>query len=70
MSKLFARKAAMPPGNVELIIHQVVDTFHISMATYVQRKKFLLLIPCNSIHNNGMNATKMRKVRGETGHDA
>jgi hypothetical protein len=27
-------------------------------------------MPCDSIHNNGMNATKIKNVRGETGQDA
>ena len=70
INKLLARKAAMPPGKVELMIHHVVDTFHINMDTYVQMKKFLLLMPCISIQNNGTKATKMRKVSGDTGHAA
>ena len=70
ISKLFARNAPMAPGSVELMIHQVVDTFQMSMAKYTQRKKFRLLMPCSSIHKSGMKAMKMRKVSGETGQAA
>ena len=45
INKLFARKAATAPTVVELMIHQVVDTFHTSMETYTQRKNFFLLMP-------------------------
>ena len=60
----------MAPGKVELMIHQVVDMFQINIATYVHIKKFLRLMPCISIHNNGTNATKIRNVSGETGQAA
>jgi len=70
ISRLFARNAPIAPGNVELIIHQVVDTFQNSMAKYIHRKKFLLLMPCISIQSNGMKAIKIRKVSGEMGQAA
>ena len=70
ISRLFARNAPIAPGNVELMIHQVVETFQKSMAKYIHRKKFLLLMPCISIQNNGMKAKKIKKVSGEIGQAA
>ena len=70
INKLLARNAEIAPGAVELMIHQVADAFHISMDTYTQMKKFLLLIPCISIHSSGMNAINIKKVSGDTGQAA
>src|SRR6185436_1867986 len=70
ISRLLARNAPIAPGNVELMIHQVVETFQNSIAKYTHRKKLLLLMPCISIQNNGMNAKKIRKVSGEIGQAA
>jgi hypothetical protein len=66
--RLFATIAEIPPGTVELITHQVVAPFHISIDKKIHKKNFLLDIPCASIQNKGTNAIKIRKVSGDTGH--
>ena len=70
MITLLANMAAMPPGTVEFMIHHVVETFQMSIARYVHRKKTLRRGFWFSSHNKGMKPTKIKKVRGETGQAA
>lgn len=70
ISKLLARKAATAPGADAFHIHQVVDTFHMNMVRYVSPENCQRLCTCVSIHCKGIHATKINKVKGETGHAA
>ena len=70
IKKLLAKKAAIAPGCDAFHIHQVVATFQVNMVIQVSAKNCRLLFTRSSINSNGIHATKMRKVRGETGHAA
>jgi len=70
INKLLARNAATAPGADAFHIHQVVATFQMNMVTYVSQKNFLRLSTFVSNQSNGVHATKMSNVSGDTGHAA
>jgi len=44
--------------------------FQISIAMYENKKNLFVLSILSATNNIGIHATKMRKVKGETGHAA
>ncbi len=60
----------MEPGAEAFHTHQVEATFQINMETYTHPKNCFRRMPCRSSHNKGVNPTKTRNVRGETGQAA
>lgn len=70
MSRLLARIAAMPPGKVELQIHQVAPAFQISIDRYAERKNFFLPGITSARYNSGTKPVNNKKVSGETGQEA
>lgn len=68
IKKLFATIAPIAPGAVEFHIHHVVPAFHINIGSKAKRKKRTLFVSCSAINNSGTHATKIRNVKGETGH--
>ena len=70
MIKLFAKNAAKLPGILAFQIHQVVAIFHTTIEIYVRPKNFFLFFTLSANHNIGNHATKIKNVRGDTGHEA
>ncbi len=70
ISSEFARMAAMPPGTVELHVHQVVHAFHINNVRYNHPKNCARFLIFSARNNNGTNAKNIKNVNGETGHAA
>ena len=62
--------AAIAPGAVAFQIHQVVPAFQISSAKYENQKKREVVFSWSAINNIGIQAKKIRNVKGETGHAA
>jgi transposase len=60
--------APIAPGTVEFQIHHVVPAFQINMAKYEKRKNLSREDSLSARSINGIHATKINIVKGETGH--
>ncbi len=70
MSRLLAVMAAMVPTSVEFHIHQVVPVFQHSMAIKICQKKVVFFKGSAASVSKGIQATKISRVRLETGQAA
>jgi hypothetical protein len=68
INRLFNTIANRAPGAVEFQIHQVVPPFQISIASKEARKNLYPFFSLSINNNKGAKATKISKVKGETGH--
>jgi hypothetical protein len=70
INKLFAVMAAMVPTSVEFHIHQVVPVFQHNMAIKICQKKAVFFKGSAASTSKGIQATKISRVRLETGQAA
>ena len=60
----------MAPTSVEFQIHQVLHAFQASVVKRLKKIKGSLFSIRSATYSNGIQAIKIRKVKGETGHAA
>ena len=63
-----ATKAPIAPAGVEFQIHQVVNTFQISMDNSENRKKRFVFFSSFAMKNNGTQAMNIRGEYRKSGH--
>ena len=70
MTRLFTKKAPKAPGRLAFHIHQVVSTLQPTIWSHVSHNNFFQLVACVLSQSCGIQATKMSRVSGDTGHAA